>query len=456
MSIEIDWELTDAPTADDAGSPPARTPSRTSPPSQPPPDQPPFGDEPGPRRAARRWWLAVPLVLLAVAAVGLSYMTRLGWQRVTDEVTALVRYEEQLSYQGETLLVLRVQDFSNSQWLSVRSGQVAARQPAPLPVPVLSPDPDSAQIGPLEMIDTDWVRAEVLRDYRTPDGQTVTFSLPQFYRRPGLGQDWVRTGVPDSYWGAWQDWQSPHLFVRHSERDAALVAAIGPRLEALLGETCLLWAEACVGLPRAKLFLSGYVGSLEYDPLANIRVRVEFGDPATGVELPADYFVSVPSPQLAGAPADAATEEYLTEYLAVRLIASLADQATHSSSEADALTAQAVQRLDLSSADPGFAAATTPPRGEAGVMFSFVSDPAEGEKEVPAEAPSVGATVVTRLQPPENVSLVTYEVQDGDSLWAIALNFGVPVETIARLNGIDNPDLIQVGSRLLIPVEPAQ
>jgi LysM repeat protein len=454
MSIEIDWELTDAPAGDDeagfANRPPGRPPSPGGP---APSGSPPPVNERTPRGPVRRWLLAVPLLLLLAAALGLNYVTRLGWQRISDEVIALVRYEEQLSYQGDTLMVLRLQDYSNAQWLAVRENQVAAHQPAPLPVPVLLPDTTSAEIGPLELIDTDWVRAEVVRQYQTPDGQTVTFTLPQFYRRQGLSEDWVRTAVPDTHWGAWKDWQSPHLFVRHSERDQAFVTRIGPGLEALLSEACMVWGETCDELPPAKLFLSGFVGSLEYDPLANIRVRVEFGEEAGTGALPADYFLSVPSPQLAGAPADPATEQYLTEYLAVRLIASLADTATRTTWEAAALTTEAVTHLGLHSADPGFAQGAFPPRGEDGLMslFSLELDTpaASAATSAPLDAPAAGATLVTRLKP--TVTLVTYEVQPGDTLLSIAASFAVPVETVARLNGIQNPDLIQAGTLLLIP-----
>ena len=444
MSIDLDWEVTDAPSDDGGGF------------SQPPPTQrapgvpaPPAGGPRAARSRRRHWWLAVPLVLLVLAAFGLNYITRLGWQRITDEVIALVRYEDQLAQQGETLLVLRVQDYTNSAWLDVRSAQVAANQPAPLPVPVLTAAPEPAEIGPVELVAADWVRAEVFRRYETPDGQRVTFALPQFYRRPAAGADWVRTSVPDSYWGPWQDWHSPHLFVRHSQRDNAFVTKLGPRLEDYLSQACLLWADACVGLPPSKLFLSGFVGSLEYDPLANVRVRVEFRDAAGGENLPADYFVSVPSPLLAGAPADEATEAYLTAYLAVRLIAALADSATATRLEADSLTADAVARLGLGAADPGFAARVDPraPGGD-GIQ---ASDAAPADSARATAPPAPGATVVTRMQSP--VRLETYEVQAGDTLLGIATSFGVSVGTVAQLNGIANPDLIQAGTKLLIPLE---
>jgi hypothetical protein len=446
MSIEIDWEVTDAPTGDDGSTtapPPVSRGGR--PPGAPPPDT----SQPAPRR--RRWWLAIPLVLAVITAFGLNYITRLGLQRISEEIVALVRYEEQLSVQGETLLVLRVQDYTNSQWLAVRSSQVAANQPAPLPVPVLTPGSDPAEIGPVKVLDSERVLTEVYREYQTPDGQVVTFALPQFYRREANDQNWVRTGVPDSYWGNWHDWQSSHLFIRHSERDQALVDDLGPRLESILSEACAVWVRVCNGLPPAKLFFSGFVGSLEYDPLANVRVRVEFGNAENGEGLPADYFLSIPSPQMAGLPADAATEQYLTEYLAVRLIASLADTATSSQADADSLTTMAVNHLGLGDADPGFAAsASDRPLGDGGIQSNGETD---SESAVAAAPPVAGATLVTRLNP--DVPLVTYEVQAGDTLLGIASDHAVSLDALILLNGIDDPDLIQVGTLLLIPASTA-
>lgn len=50
--------------------------------------------------------------------------------------------------------------------------------------------------------------------------------------------------------------------------------------------------------------------------------------------------------------------------------------------------------------------------------------------------------------------LPTYEVQPGDNLWGIAKKFGLarPWE-LARLNGLENPDLLKVGQVLTLPRE---
>ena len=44
-----------------------------------------------------------------------------------------------------------------------------------------------------------------------------------------------------------------------------------------------------------------------------------------------------------------------------------------------------------------------------------------------------------------------YTVQAGDTLGAIANQFGVTVEAIVEANGLANPDLIEVGQVLIIP-----
>ena len=48
-------------------------------------------------------------------------------------------------------------------------------------------------------------------------------------------------------------------------------------------------------------------------------------------------------------------------------------------------------------------------------------------------------------------SMIIYFVKPGDSLWSIAKKFGSTVEDISRVNGIENPDNLQVGKQLYIP-----
>lgn len=45
-----------------------------------------------------------------------------------------------------------------------------------------------------------------------------------------------------------------------------------------------------------------------------------------------------------------------------------------------------------------------------------------------------------------------YIVQPGDTLFGISLKFNVPLQTVIELNSIKNPDRIDVGDKIIIPV----
>ncbi|GBF10865.1 MAG: LysM peptidoglycan-binding domain-containing protein [Tepidibacillus sp.] len=47
---------------------------------------------------------------------------------------------------------------------------------------------------------------------------------------------------------------------------------------------------------------------------------------------------------------------------------------------------------------------------------------------------------------------MTYIVQPGDTLWAIAARFGTTPQAIMQANGLTDPNLLYVGQRLIIPV----
>ena len=46
----------------------------------------------------------------------------------------------------------------------------------------------------------------------------------------------------------------------------------------------------------------------------------------------------------------------------------------------------------------------------------------------------------------------TYIVEEGDTLFGIALKFNVPLQTLIELNNFENPDYIEVGQTVEIPV----
>jgi LysM repeat protein len=69
---------------------------------------------------------------------------------------------------------------------------------------------------------------------------------------------------------------------------------------------------------------------------------------------------------------------------------------------------------------------------------------------VPAAAVPLAVLAVLGCASPA----LAYQVQPGDTLWAISQRTGIPVDQIVRENGITNPNLIVVGQ--ILNLEPAQ
>lgn len=51
----------------------------------------------------------------------------------------------------------------------------------------------------------------------------------------------------------------------------------------------------------------------------------------------------------------------------------------------------------------------------------------------------------------EDYSVIIYVVKSGDTLWKIAKNYGSTVDDIVRVNGIENPNKLNVGEKIYIP-----
>ena len=79
----------------------------------------------------------------------------------------------------------------------------------------------------------------------------------------------------------------------------------------------------------------------------------------------------------------------------------------------------------------------------------------EGESPSPRRRPSPSPTATD--EPTASASQLVHVVEEGEFLSRIAARYGVSIEAIIEANDISNPDLVEVGQRLIIPVraEPA-
>jgi LysM repeat protein len=77
------------------------------------------------------------------------------------------------------------------------------------------------------------------------------------------------------------------------------------------------------------------------------------------------------------------------------------------------------------------------------------------ELRIPERAES-GATEVglTSTGLAAGSSETVYQVQPGETLAEIAMRLGTTVETLARMNALDDPNSVQAGQELLVPAAP--
>lgn len=96
-----------------------------------------------------------------------------------------------------------------------------------------------------------------------------------------------------------------------------------------------------------------------------------------------------------------------------------------------------------------------------GVVLSLLIGGCTREKPMATPTPTTQAEpefataspIASPVSTPEPPKLTYYTVQAGDTVWGIAQNFGVPVKALVEANSLSEPDRLQPGTELVIPVE---
>ena len=63
----------------------------------------------------------------------------------------------------------------------------------------------------------------------------------------------------------------------------------------------------------------------------------------------------------------------------------------------------------------------------------------------------VDMTSVEGELPEKKASLTIYVIQHGDTLWKIAKKYASTIDDLVKLNNIEDPDVVKVGHKLIIP-----
>jgi LysM repeat protein len=107
-----------------------------------------------------------------------------------------------------------------------------------------------------------------------------------------------------------------------------------------------------------------------------------------------------------------------------------------------------IHNAQISVGSPTPTPTSTVPTATATPTFTPTPTPT-GTVTAPTPTPTKTATPTPTASPPSGQT--TYTVRTGDTLYSIALRFGVTVQDLMAANGITNPNYIRVGQVLIIP-----
>lgn len=296
----LDWDITDAPQADEAA---------------PRWEQSVAVDVPRPASLSRRtWWMLGGLIVVAI--LGLSAFSM--WDR---------------------WLVL----------MYARQDITPEIQTPPLPNYLFKPDQTGAIIQSLTTLPNNTLLADVSHTFLAPDGQPITFTLTQFYQFNGAA--WEQRPTPHTYWGENREYHGQRLHIRYPAVDEDFINDFGPFADALLSEACKIWACHPAHTIAVNFSAEGPF-PLETAPIDGPNT---FALLWAGADI--EQELRVPSPHLVGYPANETSREALKRALALQALIGLANEVAGSTHRDNAylyaFIARMGARLDLEASNVG-------------------------------------------------------------------------------------------------------
>lgn len=313
----LDWTITEAPPLDETPAPEA---------SLAPPAEPAALPHFEPPHLSRRVWLLLgSFSALAVAAA--AFIVWRSQQTMHEAVRQAITTEERWARDSNPALLASLLDPQADNWLILETGWVSMGQPSPLPDPALRAVRETpGVIQSITQIASDTVRAEVARVFSAPDGAPYTFLFAQYYRY--ADKQWRRTAIPASVWGETHEYVGQRLSLVYPAIDQDLAVELGPFLDAQVQKACAHWdCPPTLTLrlvlepetPAAFAYLINPLPANEPWPLAYLSTRAVIH---TGPSI------ALPSPHAVGAPANAASAEWLKRALAAQTLTRLAIEIT--------------------------------------------------------------------------------------------------------------------------------
>lgn len=85
------------------------------------------------------------------------------------------------------------------------------------------------------------------------------------------------------------------------------------------------------------------------------------------------------------------------------------------------------------------------------VILPLMANNSDSDEIIPIDP---GAPITGTLQATPTIEMLTYQVKEGDTLGALAVQFNVSVMDIMTVNGLTDPDSLYIGQIILIPTAP--
>jgi hypothetical protein len=212
---------------------------------------------------------------------------------------------------------------------------------------------------------------------------TVSVQVPQYYKRTPSG--WVRAMPGPDFWGGWRKLSGRHIVVVYSQRDAALIEPLVPRLDEVMDRVCesltcpVLLPITLDHFPETLLNLSDF----------------SYGYDNNGLKLPSPHWV--------GLPADAASRQELYRAYGTRLAQALVYEASDRRLTMSYLASREFVRWELA---------------QAGLSGPFIS---------PAVTRTLRAAPAAALQPLGAISVrsraVGLDASSGEVVMPLAFDF---------------------------------
>src|SRR5574341_464961 len=252
---------------------------------------------------SRRIWLTLGTAIVGLL-LGAGLFTLWNRYRIRGEIERFVAAEEQAALAGDTQKIKKLTDKGDPGWWVERATLAEGNQAAPAPLSILWALPEPGTLRSVRSIASDTVQVDVARKFAAPDGATVIFTLPQFYRY--AKGEWKRIAPPKTIWGEEKTRPGLRVNVTYYPIDEDFAVELSDYLEGVLAQACAAWVcpddlKMVVEFSTATITTNSFY----YSPFSPGSLLISLLDSESFNVISGDPTLTLASPHAAGYPADA-------------------------------------------------------------------------------------------------------------------------------------------------------